>query len=91
MSETGPVYYHEARSHGDGWRPAGHSDPSQYAINERQTSSCSRCDRILTRPGVPRIFAALTRKREARGVEKAVCDRTTRKSGVIEGQGTEPG
>ena len=64
LSETGPARYHEAGSHGEGWRPAGYSDPRQYAcqhaINERHARSCSRCNMILTRTGVPRIFASLT-------------------------------
>ena len=63
---------------GEGSQPASHLDPSQYAVNERHTGSCSRCDTILMRPGVPRIFAAITWKREASGVEKAKCDIKTR-------------
>ena len=58
----------------EGSRPASHLDPSQYAVNERHTRSCSRCDTILMRPGVPRTIAALAWKREASSVEKAVCD-----------------
>ena len=63
-TETG----NDAHVHGKGWQTAHHHGTIQYAVNKRLTSSCSRCDRILMRPGVPRTHSETGNgKGEARG------------------------
>ena len=55
---------------------------SIYAVNERRKRSCSWCDRMLMKLGVPGNFRKRGNgKGDVRGVEKAVCDIKLGKSG----------
>ena len=56
-------------------------------MNELLTSSSSRCDRRLMRPGVPRLIPAFTQKRKgaSRGVVKALWDIKSRFLGRVHG------